>query len=33
MPDGYAEIIEDHSVRHFDMAGGWHPDKLQDAGL
>lgn len=28
MPDGYAEIIEEHSVRHFDMAGGWHPDDV-----
>ncbi|MEK9966783.1 MAG: antibiotic biosynthesis monooxygenase family protein [Rhodospirillaceae bacterium] len=33
MPDGYVEIIEEHSVRHFDMDGGWHPDKLQDSGL
>ncbi len=28
MPDGYEDLIEDCSVRHFDMAGGWHPEGL-----
>lgn len=28
MPDGYAELIEDCSVRHFDLAGGWHVTDL-----
>ena len=24
MPDGYADFIEDCSVRHFVLGGGWH---------
>ena len=24
MPDGYADLIEECSLRHFDMTGGWH---------
>ena len=24
MPDGYEDLIEDCSVRHFDMSSGWH---------
>lgn len=24
MPPGYEDLIDDCSVRHFDMAGGWH---------
>lgn len=24
IPDGYADLIEDCSVRHFDLNGGWH---------
>jgi quinol monooxygenase YgiN len=24
MPDGYAELIEECSVRHIDLAGAWH---------
>ena len=28
MPDGYAEMIEECSVRHFDLTGGWHVSGL-----
>ena len=28
MPDGYADLIEECSVRHFDLGGGWHVDGL-----
>ena len=31
MPDGYAELIEECSVRHFELNGGWHVDGLQTA--
>lgn len=24
MPDGYEDLIEECSVRHFDMSSGWH---------
>ena len=24
LPDGYADLIEDCTVRHFDLPGGWH---------
>ena len=24
LPEGYADLIEDHSVRHFDARSGWH---------
>ena len=26
MPDGYADLIEECFVRHFDMSDGWHVD-------
>ena len=26
LPAGYEDLIEQHSIRHFDMAGGWHVD-------
>lgn len=28
MPDGYADLIEDCAVRHFDVDGGWHVEGL-----
>lgn len=28
MPPGYEDLIEDCSVRHFDMAGGWNVGDL-----
>ncbi len=28
MPDGYEELIEECSVRHFDMNAGWHVQGL-----
>jgi len=28
MPDGYEDLIEACSVRHFDVNGGWHVDGL-----
>ena len=24
LPPGYDDLIEQHSVRHFDLSGGWH---------
>ena len=24
LPTGYEDLIERHSVRHFDLSGGWH---------
>ena len=28
IPDGYEELIEECSVRHFDMSAGWHIEGL-----
>ena len=28
LPSGYLELIEDCSVRHFDLTDGWHVDGL-----
>ncbi|HJP20077.1 MAG TPA: antibiotic biosynthesis monooxygenase [Alphaproteobacteria bacterium] len=28
LPDGYAELIEDCSVRHFYLSSGWHVNDL-----
>ncbi len=24
LPPGYEDLIDEHSVRHFDLSGGWH---------
>ena len=29
MPPGYEDLIETHSIRHFDMQSGWHVDDLR----
>ena len=32
LPEGYADMIEDCSVRHVDLAGAWHVTDLPGAG-
>ncbi|MGI9408790.1 MAG: antibiotic biosynthesis monooxygenase family protein [Hyphomicrobiaceae bacterium] len=31
MPDGYTDLVEECSVRHFELNGGWHVEGLLGA--
>jgi len=28
LPEGYAELIDEHSVRHYDLAAGWNVEAV-----